>query len=101
MFNSKIRTAFLALVASASIGVASFAPAAAQALPVQGAGATGCFVYHIDTETYEEVPEGTLIIGASGNVLECRNGGWVVVGREQVKVSPIRPLSPPVTYSRL
>jgi hypothetical protein len=89
MFNNKIRTAFLALVASASIGVASFAPAAAQAQPVQGAGATGCFVYHVETDTYEEVPEGTLIIGISGNILECRNGGWVVVGNERPKVSPI------------
>jgi hypothetical protein len=88
MFNSKIRTAFLALVASAGIGVASLAPAAAQALPVQGEEGKGCLVYHVETETYEEVPEGTLIIGISGNILECRNGGWVVVGNEQPKLSP-------------
>lgn len=102
MFNSKIRTTFLALAASASIGVASFAPAAAQAQPVQGEEGKGCFVYHVETGTYEEVPEGTLIIGISGNILECRNGGWVVVGNEQPKVSPVvRAVSPTASYSRL
>jgi hypothetical protein len=80
VFNTKIRTAIVGLVASGSLAAAFLAPAVSQAEDNAGpTGAKGCAVYHVDTGTSEEVKDGTVIITAGGSLAECRDGKWVTV----------------------
>jgi hypothetical protein len=75
MLSHRIRgAAVIAATVSACV-----LPAVSQAEPVKGSGgAKGCSVYHVDTGTSETVPDGTLTIAASGSIIKCVNGSWVV-----------------------
>jgi len=81
MFQSKLRAGLVGVIASCGLAGAGLVPAAAQAEPISGSGgAAGCAVFHAATGTSEIVPDGTLIIAASGSILKCSNGQWVKVG---------------------
>jgi hypothetical protein len=79
VLTNKIRTAIVAAVASCGLATAAAVPAVSQAQPNGSGGAKGCAVFHAETGTSEEVPDGTLIIALSGAVKQCQNGKWVTV----------------------
>jgi hypothetical protein len=87
MFKQRIRAGVVGAIATCGVAGACMAPAVSQAQPIDGSGgAKGCAVFHVDTGTSETVPDGTLIISASGAIKKCSNGSWVTVpGR----ISPV------------
>src|ERR1700682_6399146 len=100
--NTKIRTTIIALVASASVGVASVAPAVSQAAMKETAAAAGC-VYK-----GQETSNGGVVLQDDGIYYKCVNGTWVYdhkKARELVSpppnigpvVTPVRPSSPSVS----
>ena len=72
-------TTVAALTAFALSGVVFTASAASAEPNNSGGGHKGCAVYHVETGTSEEKPDGTLIIAASGSVKQCKDGDWVTV----------------------
>ena len=84
MFHARIRRTMIALAASSALIGGALAPAIAHADTPGGGGSgagKGCAVFHPESGTYEQVPEGTLIISLGGHVMQCQNGGWVKVDR--------------------
>ena len=77
MSSIAARATTVSVVAAFALGGMLLAPSAALAQPVGSGGPKGCAVYHAETGTSEEVPDGTLIIGISGSVYQCKDGQWV------------------------
>lgn len=96
MSTKSVRATSIAAVAAFALSGVVFTASAASAEPRDPGGPKGCAVYHVDTGTSEEVPDGTLIIAASGSIKQCKDGSWVPVPervrvRGKVQALPVTP----------
>jgi hypothetical protein len=93
MLSHRIRgAAVIAATVSACV-----LPAVSQADAVKGSGgAKGCPVYHVDTGQSEIKPDGTVTIAASGSIIKCVNGDWVVQPGRVLTGNPVTITSPAI-----
>jgi hypothetical protein len=84
---TKTRTTLVALAASLSLASAALAPAASEALPVQGAG--GGFACYHEGKEYKDGES----ITVNGRTWRCENGIWstssYLVGLSQPSGGPV------------
>ena len=79
MSTKAVRATTIAAVTAFALSGVVLTASAASAEPKNSGGPKGCAVYHADTGTSEEVPDGTLITAASGSIKQCKDGNWVTV----------------------